>query len=108
MLVGDFNMDLCRPDRQANDLLDFMANNGLLQTVTLPTRTENDSQSMIDHCYIKSKLRFNSTVITTGISDHCPTATTALDNYSKKMGEQVNKRWLNNKTYVQLKDLLGS
>jgi hypothetical protein len=108
IVVGDFNMDLLTPGKHANELVDYMANNGLLQHITLPTRVENQSTSLIDHIYTKSKTKFSSAVITTDISDHCPTVLTAAETKSSMKGQNVTKRWLTDESYLQLKENLAN
>jgi hypothetical protein len=77
MVIGtDQNMDLLKLDthKATSDLFDTFFNNGILPTITRPTRITHASATLIDNIYIKcnANSNFNSAIIITDISDHLP------------------------------------
>lgn len=77
VVIGtDQNMDLLKLDthKATSDLFDTFFNNGILPTITRPTRITHTSATLIDNIYIKchAKSTFNSAIIITDISDHLP------------------------------------
>jgi len=106
-LVGDFNMDLLDPDGHTNELIDFMSSNGFLQLISLPTRVDGNSRTLIDHIYTNSKISTMSCVISTNISDHCPIALTINNRQKAGAGTAVTKRWITDETYTAIKEELA-
>jgi hypothetical protein len=72
VIMGDMNIDLLKlnSDRLSNTYFDLMTSNGLLPTVTLPTRVTHVTSTLIDHIFIKQCCDYVSGTITTDISDH--------------------------------------
>ena len=75
ILVGDFNINLLKHSSHQNTgaYLDLLLENGFLPLITLPTRIQNSSASLLDHIATNiSDTRYDSNVIITDISDHFP------------------------------------
>jgi site-specific DNA-adenine methylase len=73
IIVGDMNLDLLKADshKHTGDYLASLISNGFVPAITLPTRITQNSCTLIDHIFIKSKLHtFLSGTITTDITDH--------------------------------------
>ena len=77
LIAGDYNINLLNPGvRQAfSDFFDSMLANGLFPRITLPTRLDKNSCTLIDNIYFKLSPLFteaNSGIIFSWISDHFP------------------------------------
>jgi exonuclease III len=73
VIVGDVNIDLLKINshRQSNAYLDSMISNGLIPTITLPTRVTDASSTLIDHIFVNiSSSQHMSGTITSDITDH--------------------------------------
>ena len=79
LLVGDFNIDLAKHDRDSNSqqLIDTMSNHGFIQTISRPTRITEHSSTLIDHIYTNNLNKMTKTSVATfDISDHLATVAT--------------------------------
>ena len=77
LVIGtDQNMDYMKVDSNTNvsDLLDVFITNGVLPTITRPTRITHTSATLIDNMYVKSNAYENvhSRILTSDMSDHFP------------------------------------
>ena len=76
---GDFNIDLMKIwHTQIKSYTETLFELGLLPTITIPTRITEDTQTLIDHIYVRTSKKLNEKTIKTGvlfsdISDHLPT-----------------------------------
>ena len=72
----DQNMDLLKLDshKPTSELFDTFFNNGILPTITRPTRITHTSATLTDNIYIKCNTNnnFHSAIIISDISDHLP------------------------------------
>ena len=108
IMVGDFNIDLNKSSSAANRIIELGLYFDMVQQVTIPTRIQGSSQTIIDHVYVKSKQHAISNVIMTDISDHF--ATTCITQFHRTKvatpSTKVTKRWLTAETYEYLRILL--
>lgn len=78
LICGDINIDLTKTwQPKIKSYIDSLAELGFLPTITIPTRITDDTQTLIDHIYIRSSKKLNDKTIRTGvlfsdISDHLP------------------------------------
>jgi len=80
IIIGtDQNLDYIKIDthKSTEDLLSLFLTNGLVPTITKPTRITHTSATLIDNIYIsiKNKTNIQSGIICTDISDHLPVFT---------------------------------
>ena len=80
IVIGtDQNFDYIKIDQHQNtqDLLDTFITNGILPSITKPTRITHTSATLIDNIYIstKRKPQIQSAILTVDISDHLPVIT---------------------------------
>ena len=79
VLGTDQNIDFLKinQDKKSSELLDVSLNNGILPTITRPTRVTHSTSTLIDNIYISHNLckSYHSAIITTDISDHFPCLT---------------------------------
>lgn len=77
-LIGDININIQKQDEISNEYLNIMAEHGFCSYINTPTRVEKNSQSCLDHCFLKIPLNkkdsFNITpiLLTNDITDHFP------------------------------------
>ena len=69
-----FNFLNINEHKHTSDLLELYLSNGLIPTITRPTRITHTSQTLIDNIYINNEQNRNisSGILTTKISDHLP------------------------------------
>ena len=77
IVIGtDQNMDYMKVDSNTHvsDLLDVFITNGVLPTITRPTRINHTSATLIDNMYVKSNSYENvhSRILNSDMSDHFP------------------------------------
>ena len=75
IISGDFNLNLLKIDSHVHtaNFLDTMISHGFIPQITLPTRINSFSSTLIDNVFIRSKeTRVNSGIIATQLSDHYP------------------------------------
>jgi hypothetical protein len=106
IVMGDFNIDLSKQDRIAEDLIDTMCTAGFLQQVTIPTRITENTKSLIDHVFTNSRKKLVSNVIMTDIADHLPIHTHYIDWKHKQKKIKITKRWLKPDDYGKLDAIL--
>ena len=94
VMVGDFNIDLNKSSSAANRVIELGLYFDMVQQVTLPTRIQGSSQTIIDHVYVKAKQQAISNVIMTNISDHFATITHFQRTKVATPSTKVTKRWL--------------
>ena len=76
LLMGDFNIDLMRTTKSSERLVEDTIFHGFIQRVTMPTRTTDNTKSLIDHVYTKTRNHPYTDIIQSDISDHYITITT--------------------------------
>ena len=79
---------------------------GFIQTVTLPTRIQGSSKTLIDHNFSRSKRRLHTDIVASELSDHEMTFTT-FQNKVKKNKMTVTKRWLKEDHYEEIAQKIG-
>ena len=95
VIAGDFNMDLLKYESTTDyqDLINIMANHGLVQIISRPTRITDTSATLLDHVYTNNlENTLSSNIITIDLSDHLATLTTlTLDknSYSTRINYQI-------------------
>lgn len=77
IIIGtDQNMDYIKIDKQPNteNLLGVFLSNGLIPTITKPTRITHSTATLIDNLYIttENKSNIHSAILCLDISDHLP------------------------------------
>ena len=77
IIVGtDQNFDYLKIDhhKYTEDLLNTFMSNGLIPTITKPTRITHTSATLIDYIYVSSNTnsKIQSTILCYDISDHMP------------------------------------
>lgn len=75
IFIGDINIDLNKNDDVTNDYLDTLYEHNYMSTINENTRSFNDSNSCIDHIFLKTnkpvnKNSFLSVVVQLNITDH--------------------------------------
>ena len=72
LLTGDFNVNLINYDKnEAHDFLELLFNHNFTPQVTLPTRENEESATLIDNIFVNNpSFKYLSGSITTSISDH--------------------------------------
>lgn len=74
ILMGDFNIDLLRPNEIPQQWTDIIEGFSLTQLITEPTRVTPTRESLLDHIYVTSPENVKQHhVPTSGMSDHFPT-----------------------------------
>ena len=113
IIVGDINIDLLKADTNANikNYLCKIKALNLTQVIDLATRITNNTQSIIDHCYIRNsnKLIFSkSGIFINKISDHlCTFLTLKLKpDFDYKTRQEI--RILNRKNIQTFKSSLSN
>ena len=74
-LAGDFNFDLIKAssNNETSDLFNIMTSNLLLSLITLPTKINTHSYTLIDNIFTNQfNPDFRTGNLTVGISDHLP------------------------------------
>lgn len=94
IIIGtDQNFDYIKIDQHKNieDLLNVFLTNGLVPTITKPTRITHTSATLIDNIYvsIKNKNKLKSAILCTDISDHLPVVTCILQNKRQNNSKQL-------------------
>ena len=98
IFVGDYNVDISKENRKADEYLQVIESNGLMQLIKEPTRISPTTKTTIDHIIISPLPYYNFGRIRTDISDHL--ATYIL------IKPKANKRDLN-KSELQYKDKIS-
>ena len=71
--MGDFNIDVAKPDNNARNFVSRMQCLHLEQLISVPTRITNTSKSTIDHIYTNiCSCQIDAGTIIADISDHFP------------------------------------
>lgn len=75
IFTGDINCNILTDDNDSTSYLSLMAGHGLRCLINEPTRVVGNSQSCLDHCFIrfnerKFNLDFKAQVLHIGITDH--------------------------------------
>ena len=92
-LLGDFDIDLLNYDQHSltNEFLDYLSSHMLLPHILQPTRTRNNSKTLIDNIYSKVITPNNiSGNITATISDHLPNFFFVSDIFSNPPSIKLN------------------
>ena len=96
IIIGlDHNMDLLKSSihRQTRAFAEMILDNGMIPTITKPTRISKTTATLIDNILVSEELQetFNSGILIDNSSDHLPCYTT-LENVllSKKAPARVN------------------
>jgi hypothetical protein len=108
VIVGDFNVDLLENTSFSDKLISQFLPLGLLQRVSIPTRVQGKSKSLIDHAYVRSNKQVLSNVLVTDISDHFATLTVFPKWKKQTLKSKITKRWLTPESYEQINHLLSA
>ena len=110
ILAGDFNINLLKHSTHPTTgaYLDLLLENGFLPLITLPTRIQNSSASLLDHIATNiSDTRYDANVIITDISDHFPLLYIRhLEGKKNDKPFLVKKRMINDKSKQKFLRLL--
>ena len=113
IIIGtDQNFDYIKIDQHKNieDLLSIFLTNGLVPTITKPTRITHTSATLIDNIYIslKNKNNVKSAILCSYISDHLPVISCFGNNKPKNKNKQVliKKRLLTKQTTQIIADTI--
>ena len=84
IIIGlDHNMDLLKSSihRQTNDFTEMLLDNGMIPTITKPTRISKTTATLIDNILISEDLqeKFSSGILIDNSSDHLPCYATLKD-----------------------------
>lgn len=72
LIIGDFNVDMTKPNHQTRKLNQILNNRSLKQMINEPSRITNKSSSLIDLAYTDMTHIRSSGTINSNISDHLP------------------------------------
>ena len=90
----------------ADKLIEINPYYDLLQQVTLPTRMQGLTQTLIDHVYTNTKQECKSDVIICDILDRYATLTVFLSTKIARSKITITKRCFTDETYEQIKSML--
>ena len=112
IIIGlDHNMDLLKSSihRQTSVFAEMLLDNGMIPTITKPTRISKTTATLIDNILVSEDLQetFNSGILIDNSSDHLPCYTT-LENIllSKKVPTRITGRDMRPKCLDRLKEKL--
>ena len=72
-LLGDFNINLLKDEKKANDLINLLYSHNFFPTITKPTRVTKHSASLIDHIWSNNLQNLEASgILYTSLSDHFP------------------------------------
>ena len=108
IMLGDFNIDLAKRTEHTESFIENTIHRGFLQQVTDFTRCYQDTKTLIDHVYSRSKKPSRSDIIQEDLSDHNLILTTYLDWHNSVKKVKITKRWFDESAYSNLKILLGA
>lgn len=97
VIIGtDQNFNLLKSDthEKTRELLDLFLTNGLLPTITKPTRITHNTATLIDNLYISTKKcdDTNACILTADISDHLPIFA-SIDKYKTKNNKKTSFKY---------------
>ena len=109
----DHNMDFLKSEHHKNtqEFIEHIFENGLIPTITRPTRVTKSSATLIDNILISEKLASNYTsgVICYDISDHFPCLTILkYVNCSKKEPIKITSRKLTDKNITKINEKINT
>ena len=106
LICGDINIDLIKMRHiKVKEYIDTLMELQLLPLISIPTRITDDTQTLIDHIYIRTSKKMVSKFIKTGvlysdITDHLPTfiilSKTNLCKNQRRLVRIYNERSINN------------
>ena len=76
IIMGDFNIDLLSKSKERRRLEELMMIHGFRQTITTPTRSTENSESLIDHVWVSEECTVLDSGTIEGLSDHAGTYAT--------------------------------
>ena len=108
-ITGDFNINL-HTSSSAKQFLDLMSSFSLLLTISVPTRTTEQTETTIDNIFSNNLNSFQSGSILIDISDHFPVFTSQIANTksAKKMNETLYFLNFSEKNIIHLSEALHS
>ena len=112
IIIGlDHNMDLLKSSihKQTNDFTEMLLDNGMVPTITKPTRISKTTATLIDNILISEDLqeKFSSGILIDNSSDHLPCYATLKDVLlSKRAPSMITSRDTRPKCVKQLKEKL--
>lgn len=116
VVIGtDQNFDLLKVNAHKNtsDLLDSAFANGLIPTITKPTRITHTSATLIDNIYVKhnKQHKVNSAILVSDMSDHLPVfcfINSTAQRQQPKSTTQFQCRKLTNTQFLNIKQSLDT
>ena len=108
VVVGDFNVNLLKPNKDSDILTDLLQDRSLRQMITLPTRETDKQSTLIDHIYFRTKKRVTTTVLPADISDHNITHVELEHKKHETSKSKITKRFLKKDDYEKVRLLLKS
>lgn len=70
LIVGDCNIDVLKDNEVTRRYYDIIHTAGLEMKITLPTRTQGNASTLIDHVVMRMGLKCEASVIVSDFSDH--------------------------------------
>merc|ERR1712215_359048 len=103
--VSDFNVNMLNFEShgQTNDYINNLISNSFLPVITLPTRINHQSATLIDHIWTnKVCSNYNAGILISSLSDHFPVFYFEEDKYQKLHLTDKTTRKINSKTIPAL------
>ena len=109
IIIGtDQNMDLLKADSHKNTqiFLEYNLENGLIPSITKPTRITASTATLIDNIYVPITLKatITSSIVLTELSDHLPCMIQMTMKCKEKQNYFTEKRVLNALSYVKIRN----
>lgn len=104
IFTGDINIDINnKQDQLVNNYLNIMAQNGFLSYINKATRISDESESCIDHFFLRTKnvnenIKITPIIIQSAVTDHYPILIKIEENFKSSSS---NKSQIKN-TYSQI------
>lgn len=88
IIAGDMNINLLNGQPITTEYLSLLTHYGFNSTINSPTRITSNSESCIDHIFVKTKKKTSSSIIRSTVTDHF--TTTLSIHLNKKQKEEKN------------------
>lgn len=112
LFVGDINIDILKNNEQSSEYLNIMANFGFESMINSPTRVQNQSQSCIDHIFLKRNCKLEldfclPLIIKSCLTDHFSTCLQIIFPDTFKENVDKNRKYYSYIDYKTLKNKLS-
>ena len=108
IFIGDINIDLLSKEKMVEEYLNILYEKGFKSAINNRTRIQNNTESCIDHLFIKSNNTINNykcmpIILETDITDHFSIVLRLVFPESKKVKGKVTKekKYLNKEKLIQ-------